>query len=125
MNIDVMESTLTAVKVAIVAVGGTFASFLGWRLGLLLILVVLMVADYLSGSWAARRNGEWKSSMARDGLCHKGGMLLVIGVCGMTDLVMLLLSRELQYEVIPFEWPVVLFPIMTVWYILMLPKSRC
>ena len=117
-NIEVLDSTLTAVKIAIVAAGGVFASFLGWRLCLLLALVVLMIFDYWSGSRAARRNGEWKSSMARDGLCHKGGMLLVIGVCGMTDLVMLLVFKEIQGEVIPFDWPVVLFPIMTFWYIL-------
>ena len=118
MAIDNLDSTLTAVKVAIVAAGGVIASFLGWRLILLLFLVVLMIADYFSGSAAARRNGTWKSSMARDGLCHKGGMLLVIGVCAMTDLVMLLLCKELPAEVIPFEWPVVLFPTMTLWYII-------
>ena len=117
-HIEVLDSTLTAAKVAIVAAGGVFASFLGWRLGLLLALVVLMAVDYVSGTWAARRNGEWKSSMARDGLWHKGGMALVIGVCAMTDLVMLLVFKEIQGEVIPFDWPVVLFPIMTFWYIL-------
>ena len=117
-HIEVLDSTLTAVKVAIVAAGGVFASFLGWRLGLLLALVVLMGADYLSGSWAARQNGTWKSEMAREGLGHKGGMALVIGVCAMTDLVMLLVFKEIQGEVIPFDWPVVLFPIMTFWYIL-------
>ena len=116
--IDKMDSTLTAAKVAIVAAGGVFTSFLGWRFALLLALVVLMSVDYMSGTWAARRNGEWKSSMARDGLWHKGGMLLVIGVCAMTDLVMLLVFKEIQGEVIPFDWPVVLFPIMTFWYIL-------
>ena len=117
-HIEVLDSTLTAAKVAIVAAGGVFASFLGWRLALLLALVVLMAMDYASGTWAARRNGEWKSSMARDGLWHKGGMVLVIGVCAMTDLVMLLVFKEIQGEVIPFDWPVVLFPIMTFWYIL-------
>ena len=117
-HIEVLDSTLTAAKVAIVAAGGVFASFLGWRLGLLLALVGRLGVDYMSGTWAARRNGEWKSSMARDGLCHKGGMLLVIGVCAMTDLVMILIFKELQHEVIPFDWPVVLFPIMTFWYIL-------
>lgn len=117
-HIEVLDSTLTAAKVAIVAAGGVFASFLGWRFALLLALVVLMAVDYMSGTWAARRNGEWKSSMARDGLWHKGGMVLVIGVCAMADLVMLLVFKEIQGEVIPFDWPVVLFPIMTFWYIL-------
>lgn len=118
MAIDNLDSTLTAVKVAIVAAGGAFTAFLGWRFALVLVLAFMMLIDYLSGSWAARQNGTWKSSMARNGLAHKGGMVLVVCVCAITDFVMLLLCKELPAEVIPFEWPVVLFPTMTLWYII-------
>lgn len=118
MTIDKLDSTLTAIKVAIVAASGALVAFLGWRLILLLLLAFLMTVDYLSGTWAARRNGTWKSSMARDGLGHKGGMVLVVGVCAVTDLVMLVVGEHLPYEAFSFEWPVVLFPIMTMWYII-------
>ena len=109
---------LTAMKIAIVTAAGAVSAFLGWRLIMVLVWVFLMAVDYLSGTWAARQNGTWKSEMAREGLGHKGGMVLVVLVCMIADLVMMLVSEHLTYEVIPIEWPVVLFPIMTLWYII-------
>lgn len=116
--IDKLDSTLTAIKVAIVTTGGALAAFLGWRIIMLLVLAFLMTMDYLAGTWAARQNGTWKSSMARDGLGHKGGMVLVVAVCAVADFVMILVSEHLTYDVLPISWPVVLFPIMTMWYII-------
>lgn len=118
MIFDKLDSTLTAIKVAIVTASGVLGAFLGWRLIMVLIWVGLMGLDYASGTWAARLTGTWKSEMARDGLGHKGGMVLVVAVCAIADFVMILVSEHLTYDVLPFEWPVVLFPIMTMWYII-------
>ena len=116
MNMDLDK--LTAIKMAIVTACGAVAAFLGWRMILVLSWVLLMALDYISGSWAARQTGTWKSEMARQGLGHKGGMVLVVAVCAIADFVMMLVSEYLTYDVLPVEWPVVLFPIMTMWYII-------
>lgn len=118
MTIDNLDSTLAAVKVAVVAACGVLGSFLGWRLIMVLVWFGLMAADYVSGTWAARLTGTWKSEMARNGLAHKGGMVLVVAVCAVADFIMILVSKNLTYDILPFEWPVVLFPIMTMWYII-------
>lgn len=115
---DNLDATLTAVKVAVVTVGGALVAFLGWRFILLLILVFLMIIDYASGTWAARQNGTWKSSMAREGIGHKGGMVLVIGVCVVADIVLVLVGQIAPHEALSFNWPVALFPVVTFWYII-------
>ena len=115
---DNLDATLTAVKVAVVTVGGALVAFLGWRFILLLILVFLMIIDYASGTWAARQNGTWKSSMAREGIGHKGGMVLVVGVCVVTDIVLVLVGQIAPHEALSFNWPVALFPVVTFWYII-------
>lgn len=84
---------------------------------MVLVWVCLMCLDYLSGSLAARSRGEWTSSAARSGIFHKAGTVLVVMVSMAADYVMVLLSAHLPGE-IPFAWPVVIFPIVTVWYIL-------
>lgn len=118
MAIDNLDSTLTAIKVAIVTACGVLASFLGWRLIMLLIWIFLMGIDYASGTWAARLTGTWKSEMAREGIGHKGGMVLVVAVCAITDFIMLLISQNLTHDILPFEWPMAIFPIVTMWYII-------
>lgn len=113
-----MVENLDTIKLAIVTFLGAVGAFLGWRIIMVLVWVGLMCLDYLSGTWAARLNGTWKSNMARAGIAHKGGMILVVGVCVIADIVMLLISENLTFDVLPFSWPVILFPVVTMWYIL-------
>ena len=113
-----MTEKLFMTKAAISAFFAAAAAFLGWRMILLITWVVLMVLDYLSGSLAARSRGEWKSAAARQGIFHKAGMILVVLVTMIADLVILMAFRNLPYEALQIHWPVVLFPMVTVWYIL-------
>lgn len=115
--IEKLDSTLTAAKVAFVTICGAVGAFLGWRVIMLLVWVVLMAADYASGTWAARLTGTWKSEMAREGIYHKGGMILVVAVCAIADFVMLMVSEQI-YDILHMQWPVVLFPVVTTWYII-------
>lgn len=111
-----MNDNLLMTKAALTAFFAALATFLGWRMIMVLVWVCLMTLDYLSGSLAARSRGEWKSSTAREGIFHKVGMVLVVLVSMMADLVMVLVSGNLPGE-IPFTWPVVIFPMVTMWYI--------
>ena len=113
-----MTENLALTKAAIAAFFTAVAAFLGWRMILLLVWVCLMGLDYLSGSLAARSRGDWKSETARNGIFHKAGMILVVLVSMIADFVILLACENLPYEAVQLSWPVVLFPLVTMWYIL-------
>lgn len=113
-----MNDNLVAAKAAMVAFFGALFAFLGWRMVLLLVWVFLMCVDYLSGTLAARQNGTWKSQKAKDGVGHKIGMIFVVLVVGAADFVMLVICDSLPNDVLPFAWPMPIFPMVTIWYIL-------
>lgn len=108
------EKMLTA-KSAIAAVFSTVAAFLGWKGIMLLIWVGVMALDYLSGTLAACRKGQWSSEAARQGLWHKGGMILVVTVAAISDAVMLMLAAILP---LGMEWPGLVLPLVLAWYII-------
>ena len=113
-----MSDKLVITKATITAGFTAVATFLGWRTILLLVWVCLMGLDYLSGSLAARSRGAWKSEAARAGIFHKAGMILVVVVSIIADFVMVLACRYMAFETVSIAWPVVLFPLVTMWYIL-------
>ena len=73
-----MENYFTEVKAAIAVFFTALTALLGWQGVMAVAWVILMLMDYLSGSLAARKTGTWKSSIAREGFLHKGGMILVV-----------------------------------------------
>lgn len=111
-----MEEKLVTFKAAIAAVFTAIGAFLGWKGIMALVWVVLMMLDYLSGSWAARKTGTWKSSIAKDGFLHKGGMILVVLVALLADVVMSIALPHIP--ILGISWPDVLFPMVLAWYII-------
>lgn len=111
-----METYFTEAKAAIAIFFTAVTTLLGWQGVMALVWVVLMFMDYLSGSLAARKTGTWKSSVARDGLLHKGGMILVVLVALLADIAMSLALPHIP--VINIAWPDILFPIVLAWYII-------
>ena len=112
-----MIDKFTILKSTLAAFFAALTAFLGWRTLMVLIWVTLMCLDYLSGSLAARSRGEWKSAAARAGIFHKAGMVLVVLVSMAADFVMVLFAANIPGELL-FSWPVVIFPTVTMWYIL-------
>lgn len=110
-----MEEKLTAFKAAMAAFFTALGAFLGWQGVMVLVWIACMLLDYLSGTIAAWAAGEWSSSVARDGLRHKGGMIFVVTVAGVADLVMLLVLAHIP---LGMTWPVLVLPLVTAWYIL-------
>lgn len=106
---------LNELKVWLTAAVFAVAGFLGWQGVLLVAWVLLMVADYISGTLAAKHLGNWSSRVARDGIMHKGGMVLVVAAAGITDLVLWAVCDKLPMS---WEWPVLVLPLVLVWYIL-------
>lgn len=111
-----MEDKLVTIKAAIAAACTAIGAFLGWKGIMALAWVLLMALDYFTGYWIARKQGTWKSSIARDGALHKGGMILVVLVAGMTDIVMSIALPHIP--VLGISWPEFVFPLVIAWYIL-------
>lgn len=110
-----MNENLTAIKAAIAAFFTAASAFLGWQGVMVIVWIVAMGLDYLSGSIAAWMSGQWSSAVARDGLKHKGGMILVVAVAGLTDITLSIVCEHLPVDM---TWPVLVLPLVVAWYIL-------
>lgn len=110
-----MNENLLTIKTAIVAGCTAIGTFLGWKGVMLIAWVIVMALDYLTGTLAACRDGEWSSSTARNGLWHKGGMIAVVFVAAITDWIMVLIA---QYVPIGIQWPGLILPLVLAWYII-------
>lgn len=110
-----MNENLVTLKTAIAAAGTTMGAFLGWKGIMLLSWVAVMALDYLSGTLSACREGQWSSAVARQGLWHKGGMILVVTVAAIADAVMVMM---VEYVPIGLQWPGIVLPLVLAWYIL-------
>lgn len=111
-----MEENLTAVKAAIVAGLSAVGAFLGWKGIMALCWILVMALDYLSGSAAACKAGQWSSKVARDGLWHKGGMIFAVLVSAIADGVMVVICGKIP--VLDMQWPGLVLPLVLAWYIL-------
>lgn len=110
-----MNENLAAKKAAIAAALTAVGTVLGWKGIMLAVWVGVMALDHLSGTLAACQKGQWSSAAARQGLWHKGGMILVVTVAAIADVVMLMMVRFLP---LGMEWPGLLLPLVLAWYII-------
>lgn len=104
---------LTELKLALTALVFFIADFLGWKGILVLTWIAAMALDYLSGTFAALKAGEWSSAVARDGLWHKGGMILVVCVAAIADLLLALMCRNMGLAI---RYTGVVLPLVLIWY---------
>ena len=109
-----MNENLLTVKAGIVTFCTALGAFLGWKGVMLLAWALVMLLDYFTGTLAACREGEWRSSTARDGLWHKGGMIAVVTVSAISDWIMVLVA---EYIPIGIQWPGIIMPMVLAWYI--------
>lgn len=112
-----MEDNVLAAKViltGIIAAGSTVWGWFGW---LVVLWGICMALDYLTGTLAAIKNGEWSSATAREGLWHKAGMIMIVGVAALTDCALTLVLRSGIAE-FPFTHSVMLTVIVLCWYTL-------
>lgn len=110
-----MKEKLTAAKGAATALVTALATILGWKGILAILWVAAMALDYLSGTAAACKGGDWASAKAREGLWHKGGMLLVVLTAALTDVAVSMAVANLGLDM---AWPGLVLPLVLAWYIL-------
>lgn len=105
-------------KAALVGFFGFLTAAFGWFGWLVILFFLCMVIDYLTGSAAAMRKGDWSSSVARAGLWHKCGSLIAVIVSGLADIVVWLVVNNIPAITLPWDYTVLICPIVVVWYIL-------
>ena len=110
-----MNENMVTVKTAIVAGCTALGAFLGWKGVMLIAWVAVMALDYLTGTLAACKAGDWSSATAREGLWHKGGMIAVVLVAAIADWVMVLAAEHIP---IGIQWPRIIMPMVLAWYII-------
>ena len=110
-----MKETMLGYKAALVVAISTMGELLGWKGILMVAWVAAMAMDYLSGTMAACKEGKWSSAVARQGLWHKGGMILVVAVSGMADIVMMILCDHIPVTI---SCPGLILPLVLGWYLL-------
>lgn len=109
-----MEDKLMGIKTAIAAFFSALAAFLGWQGIMALVWVIAMGIDYITGTVAAMKNGQWCSSTARQGLWHKGGMIIVVIVAVIADGIMGIICEHIP---IGITWTSIILPLVLAWYI--------
>lgn len=112
-----MSEKLTAFKAALAVFFGAVGDFLGWKGSMLLALAVFMAVDYISGTLAAKKCGEWSSTKAREGLFHKGGIILVVTCALIADLILMFVIPEIPFFGGAFPNPGIFLPLVLAWYI--------
>lgn len=109
---------LPAVKAGIAAILATLTAFWGWFGWLVVAWVGLMLADWLIGSAAAMKKGEWSSAKLREGAWHKGGEVVIVVVALVADWLIALMITQIPAVHLPFTYSVLLGPLVIVWYII-------
>lgn len=110
-HINAFKTTVTAILAAMTALWGWF----GW---VVVAWIFCMAIDYLTGSAAALRAGEWSSSKARDGIWHKVGSIVAVIVAAILDMVIGTIIGNIPSITLPFQYSVLLGPLVVIWYIL-------
>ena len=105
-------------KAAVAAVLGGLTALWGWFGWVVFAWIVSMIIDYLTGSAAALRAGEWSSKAARDGIWHKVGSIVAVIVAALLDVVIGHLLANVPGVELPFTYTVLLSPLVVIWYIL-------
>ncbi len=102
--------------ISINAVTHIFSSIMSWFFWLIILFFIAMVFDYVTGSLAARKRGEWSSTRAREGLYHKLGIAGALILALLIDIVVGLAANTVIRLPLPFRG--LFSPLCAVWYII-------
>ena len=105
-------------KAAVAAVCAALTALWGWFGWVVVAWIGFMIIDYVTGSAAALRAGEWSSKSARDGIWHKLGSVVAVIVAAILDTVIGHLLGNVPGVDLPFTYTVLLCPLVVIWYIL-------
>lgn len=111
-----MHDTIVQWKLGMTAVLAGLTALWGWFGWLILLWLACLVFDYITGSLAAARKGEWSSAAAREGIWHKLGSIVAVMVAAAADLLLSVVMTSLPAA--PLSYNSFLCPLVVVWYTL-------
>ena len=109
---------VNGIKASVAAVFAALTALWGWFGWIILAWIACMAIDYITGSCAALRLGEWSSKMARDGIWHKMGSVVVVIVAAMLDAVVGAIIGNFDMITLPFKYTIFFCPLVVIWCIL-------
>lgn len=107
----------TEIKATIAAIFAFMTALWGWLGWVILIWIAAIALDYLSGSMAAKREKNWSSEIAREGLWHKAGEIIAVLAAALCDIALKVIMESTGIE-LPFEFTAFITPVVLMWYIL-------
>lgn len=115
MNTPDRATEIKAFLAAVLAFGTALWGWLGWAI---ITLVCCMALDWITGSWAARRHGEWSSAVARDGLWHKLGEISALLVAALCDIAIQVILHSTARELLEgYAYGHYFTLLVAIWYI--------
>lgn len=106
------------IKAGFAAAIAAMTALWGWFGWLCVAWIACMAVDYISGTVAAMRDASWSSKVARDGIFHKGGMVLTVFVALLADQLIGLVLGNIPAIPLPWDYSVVIAPMVITWYII-------
>ena len=107
----------TEIKAAITAIVAFVTTLIGWKGIAVLVWLFCILLDYAAGSLAAKKENNWSSQIAREGLWHKLGEIFAVLVAALCDIALGVVIEgtgiQLGFDISSFITPIVL-----TWYIL-------
>lgn len=112
-----MAEKFSDMRAGIVVALGMVTGALGWFGWLVILYVLCMMGDWITGSAAAMYAGEWSSGKARAGIWHKLGSVIVVMTAAGADMLIGAIINNFPGIELPFAYEVMLCPMVMVWYI--------
>lgn len=118
MNAPETALEIKAFFTAIIAFGTALFGWVGW---IVVVWLGALVLDYITGSAAAAKDGEWSSKIAREGLWHKAGSIAAVLVAAMCDIALSIIIDGIGAQVAT-DWlggsMTFITPTVCIWYII-------
>ena len=118
MNAPETALEIKAFFTAIAAFGTALFGWVGW---IVVVWLCALVLDYITGSAAAAKDGEWSSKIAREGLWHKLGSIAAVLVAALCDIALGVIIDGMGAQVIA-DWLggniTFITPVVCIWYII-------
>ncbi len=113
--------TALEIKAFFAAIGAFGTALFGWVGWVAVIWLFALVLDYITGSAAAAKAGEWSSKTAREGLWHKLGSIVAALVAAMCDIALGVVIDGIGAEEVA-DWlggsRTFATPMVCIWYII-------
>lgn len=105
------------IKAAVTAVVAFITTLIGWRGIAMLVWLCSILLDYVAGTLAAKKENNWSSAIAREGLWHKIGEIFAVLVAALCDIALGVVINGMNIQ-LGFEINSFITPIVLIWYIL-------